>query len=38
MNRKIHTSNDTLEVARGVADHPVKFAKLALSYLIELDR
>jgi leucyl aminopeptidase len=38
MNRKIHTSKDTLEVARGVADHPVKFAKLALSYLIELDR
>ena len=38
MNRRIHTANDTLEASRGSVDHPVKFAKLALSYVVELDQ
>ena len=37
MNRKIHTANDTLEQSGGTADHALKFAKLALAYVIELD-
>lgn len=38
MNRRIHTNRDTLDASRGSAEHPVKFAKLALSFLVELDR
>ena len=38
MNRRIYTNRDTLDASRGSAEHPVKFAKLALSFLVELDR
>ncbi|EQC43196.1 hypothetical protein M901_3110 [Bacteriovorax sp. DB6_IX] len=38
MNRHIHTSRDTLDNMGGTADHALKFAKLALAYVIELDR
>ena len=37
-NPKIHSKRDTLDVSNGHAYHAVKFAKLALAYLIELDR
>lgn len=38
MNHKIHTANDTLAVSNNNASHAVKFAKMALSYIVELDR
>lgn len=37
MNKKIHTAGDTIEVSGGHALHAASFAKLALSYLIEVD-
>lgn len=36
MNRKIHTDKDTISESGGTADHAVKFAKLALAYMIEI--
>lgn len=36
-NRHIHTSGDTLDKVFNSASHAFKFAKLALSYIIELD-
>lgn len=38
MNHKIHTVNDTLNVSDNNASHAVKFAKMALAYVVELDR
>ncbi|MFA6236787.1 MAG: M20/M25/M40 family metallo-hydrolase [Bacteriovorax sp.] len=38
MNHKIHTANDTLSVSNNNASHAVKFAKMALAYIVELDR
>ncbi len=38
MNGRIHTANDTLEYMGGTADHALKFAKLGLAFVIELDR
>lgn len=38
MNRRIHTPQDLIEVSGGHANHAAKFAKLALAYLVELDR
>jgi leucyl aminopeptidase len=38
MNHKIHTANDTLNVSNNNANHAVKFAKMALAYIVELDR
>lgn len=38
MNGRIHTANDTITVSGDNADHAAKFAKLALSFIIELDR
>lgn len=38
MNGNIHTKRDTLDNMGGTADHALKFAKLALAYVIELDR
>lgn len=38
MNHKIHTANDTLTVSNNNASHAVKFAKMALAYVVELDR
>ncbi len=38
MNGHIHTSRDTLDNMGGTADHALKFAKLALAYVIELDQ
>lgn len=38
MNGRIHTANDTITVSGDNADHAAKFAKLALSFVIELDR
>lgn len=35
-NPKIHTRNDTLAQSEGRADHAVKFARLAVSYAVEL--
>lgn len=37
-NPKIHTADDTLEVSNNSARHSVYFTKLALSYVIELDK
>jgi len=37
MNHKIHTANDTLSVSNNNASHAVKFAKMALAYMVELD-
>lgn len=36
MNKKIHTANDTVAVSRNSASHASHFAKLGLSYLIEM--
>ena len=36
MNKKIHTANDTLAVSRNSASHASHFAKLGLSFLIEM--
>lgn len=38
MNSKIHTKNDTIEQSNGTADHAVKFAKLAISYMVEMGK
>lgn len=35
-NRSIHTANDTIATFGGTADHALKFAKLALAYVVEL--
>lgn len=35
-NPNIHTKNDLLENAGGNADHSLKFAKMALAYLVEI--
>lgn len=37
MNPHIHTSRDTLSQSNDNANHALKFAKLALAYVIELD-
>ncbi len=37
-NGKIHTAKDTLSISENHADHAIKFAKLALAYIVELDR
>lgn len=38
MNNNIHTTNDKIDISGGNAHHAVNFAKLALSFAIELDR
>jgi leucyl aminopeptidase len=38
MNRHIHSKRDTISRSGGHALHAVKFAKLGLAYVIELDR
>jgi len=38
MNRRIHTANDTIEQSGGNAGHAAKFAKLALAFIVELDK
>lgn len=38
MNNHIHSSRDTIEQSRGGSNHAVKFAKLGLSFVVELDR
>ena len=38
MNKKLHTQYDTLDVSNGHAFHASHFAKLALAYVVELDR
>ncbi len=38
MNGHIHTSRDTIEQSGGDASHALKFAKLAIAYVIELDK
>ena len=38
MNKKIHTANDTIEISRGTASHAAKFSKLAVAFVVELDR
>ena len=38
MNNNIHTSRDTIEQSRGGSYHAVKFAKLGLAFVVELDR
>jgi len=38
MNHKIHTANDTLTVSNNNANHAVKFAKMAIAFIVELDR
>ncbi|MCK6594274.1 MAG: M20/M25/M40 family metallo-hydrolase [Bacteriovoracaceae bacterium] len=38
MNGRIHTANDLVSVSGDNADHAAKFAKLGLSFIIELDR
>ena len=38
MNKKIHTSNDTLEFSDKTGTHASKFAKLGLGFLVELDK
>lgn len=38
MNRNIHTARDTLSVSGSNATHAAKFAKMALAYVVELDR
>ena len=38
MNSNIHTSRDTISVSRNNASHAAKFAKMALAFVIELDR
>lgn len=37
-NPRIHTADDTIDVSGGSATHSVSFAKLGLSYLLELDK
>lgn len=38
MNGKIHTANDTIEQSDGHARHAAHFAKLAVAFIVELDR
>ncbi len=38
MNHNIHTARDTISVSGGNASHAAKFAKMALGYVVELDR
>lgn len=38
MNSNIHTARDTLAVSGGNATHAAKFAKMAIAYVVELDR
>lgn len=38
MNHNIHTANDTLAASNNNASHAVKFAKMAVAYMVELDR
>jgi len=38
MNRNIHTAKDLLSVSGGNANHAAKFAKMAVAYVVELDR
>jgi leucyl aminopeptidase len=38
MNHNIHTGNDTLKVSNNSTDHAVKFAKMAVAYIVELDK
>lgn len=38
MNHNIHTPNDTISLSGDNADHASKFARLGLSYIIELDQ
>jgi leucyl aminopeptidase len=38
MNKNIHTARDTLSVSNGKTTHAAKFAKMALAYIVELDR
>jgi leucyl aminopeptidase len=35
-NPNIHTANDTFQNAGGNADHSLKFARLGLSFAVEL--
>ena len=38
INKAYHTERDTIEISGGHAHHATNFAKLALAYVIELDR
>lgn len=38
MNHNIHTANDTVKVSNNNADHAIKFAKMAVAYIVELDK
>lgn len=38
MNGNIHTARDTLATSGGNANHAAKFAKMAVAYVVELDR
>lgn len=38
MNDHIHSSRDTIDQSGGTADHAQKFAKLAVAYIVELDK
>ena len=38
MNHNLHTENDTLDVSNNNASHAIKFAKMALAYVVELDK
>jgi leucyl aminopeptidase len=38
MNHNIHTANDTVKVSNNNADHAIKFGKMALAYIVELDK
>jgi leucyl aminopeptidase len=38
MNHNIHTAKDTIDVSNNNASHAVKFAKMAVAYVVELDQ
>lgn len=38
MNDNIHTARDTISVSSNNADHAVKFAKMGIAFIVELDR
>ncbi len=38
MNHNIHTARDTIAASNGNATHAAKFAKMAVAYVVELDR
>lgn len=38
MNSRIHTANDTISRSNGNAEHATKFAKMAVAFVVELDR